>query len=62
MKPTFKKLNDELFNDSTIRMEKLAIIRGGKDCRVTTHHGNHTHVDTVSGDDDFTPTTGTSKS
>lgn len=53
MKPTFKKLNDGLFNNSTLKMEKLAVIRGGRDCKVPTRHGNHTHVDTISNDDDI---------
>jgi hypothetical protein len=55
MKSTFKKLNDELFNNSTLKMEKLSAIRGGKDCKATTIHGNHTHVDTISNDDDYKP-------
>ncbi len=55
MKPTFKKLNDELFNNSSIKMEKLAAIRGGKSCTVTTRHGDHTHADTISNDGDIQP-------
>ena len=58
MKPTFKKLNNELFNDSTIKMEKLAVIRGGKNCKVTTIHGDHTHSDTISNDGDIKVVTG----
>ena len=53
MKPTFKKLNDELFNNSAIKMEKLAAIRGGKNCTVKTIHGDHTHTDTISNDGDI---------
>jgi hypothetical protein len=53
MKSAFKKLNDELFSNSTIKMEKLAVIRGGKNCKVRTIHGDHTHSDTISNDDDI---------
>lgn len=53
MKPTLKKLNDELFDNSAIKMEKLAAIRGGRKCTVTTIHGDHTHSDTISNDGDI---------
>lgn len=53
MKPAFKKLNDELFNGSSLKIENLAVIRGGKRCKITTHHNGHTHQDTVSNDGDF---------
>lgn len=53
MKPTFKNINDELFNNSTLKTEKLSVIRGGKNCKVVTKHGDHTHTDTISNDDDL---------
>lgn len=53
MKPTFKKLDNALFNNATMKMEKLAAIRGGKSCTVTTVHGDHTHADTISNDGDI---------
>jgi hypothetical protein len=60
MKPTFKKLSDELFNGSSLKMETLSVIRGGKKCKVKTIHGDHTHSDTISNDGDLIlVTTGT---
>lgn len=56
MKSTFKKLSNELFNNSTLKLEKLAALRGGGSCKITTHHGNHTHSDTVEDDGDIKPT------
>lgn len=53
MKPTFKTLNNELFNNSMIKIEKLAVIRGGTFCKKTTFHNDHTHTDYVENDDDF---------
>lgn len=53
MKPTFKKLNDELFNGSTVEMEKMSFIRGGKKTKVKTDVIVMAAKDTVStGDDD----------
>lgn len=60
MKPAFKKINDVLFNDASLKMENLAVIRGGKKCKVKTTHGDHTHTDTISNDGDLIlVTTGT---
>ena len=54
MKMPFKKLNNELFNNSTLRIEKLAVIRGGgRFCKITTHHNDHTHSDYIENDDDM---------
>ena len=53
MKATFKKLNDELFSNSSLKVEKLAAIRGGKSCKIKTIHGDHTHTDTISNDGDI---------
>ena len=53
MKATFRKLNHELFNNATLKMEKLAVIRGGKFCKAITIHGDHTHSDTIANDDDY---------
>lgn len=56
MKPTFKKINDELFSNSALKLEKLSVIRGGKNCKAITVHGDHTHTDTISNDDDYVVT------
>lgn len=53
MKTKFKQLNDELFNSSSIEAEKLSLIRGGKKTKFETAHGDHTHKDKISGDDDI---------
>lgn len=53
MKSNLKKLNDELFNSSTVKTEKMALIRGGKKTKFPTGHDDHTHNDSISNDDDI---------
>ncbi len=53
MKTKFQKLNADLFSNTSIKMEKMSAIRGGRNCTVKTIHGNHTHKDTISNDDDM---------
>lgn len=53
MKSAFKKLNEGLFNNSTLKVEKLSAIRGGRICKITTHHNDHTHSDYIENDDDM---------
>lgn len=52
MKPTFKKLNDELFNGSALEMDKMSFIRGGKKTKIKSETSVQAAKDTFTNSDD----------